>query len=84
MASIGSGFACQFEDVVEKTLGPLALSLESSCEITRAFRERRMTTAREMADTVLFLLSSRASHTTGQWLFVDGGYMNLDRALTMD
>lgn len=46
--------------------------------------ERRMTTAREMADTVLFLLSSRASHTTGQWLFVDGGYMNLDRALTMD
>ncbi len=46
--------------------------------------ERRMTTAREMADTVLFLLSSRASHTTGQWLFVDGGYMHLDRALTMD
>jgi L-fucose dehydrogenase len=45
--------------------------------------ERRMTTAREMADTVLFLLSSRASHTTGQWLFVDGGYAHLDRALTM-
>ena len=46
--------------------------------------ERRMTTAREMADTVLFLLSARASHTTGQWLFVDGGYKHLDRALTMD
>lgn len=46
--------------------------------------ERRMTTARELADTVLFLLSSRASHTTGQWLFVDGGYRHLDRALTMD
>lgn len=45
--------------------------------------ERRMTTAREMADTVLFLLSARASHTTGQWLFVDGGYRHLDRALTM-
>jgi L-fucose dehydrogenase len=43
---------------------------------------RRMTTAAEMADTVLFLLSSRASHTTGQWLFVDGGYVHLDRRLT--
>lgn len=45
--------------------------------------DNRMTTARELADTVLFLLSARASHTTGQWLFVDGGYVHLDRALTM-
>ncbi|AGI22677.1 short chain dehydrogenase [Pseudomonas sp. ATCC 13867] len=43
---------------------------------------RRMTTAEEIADSVLFLLSSRASHTTGQWLVVDGGYTHLDRALT--
>jgi len=42
---------------------------------------RRMTTDREIADTVVFLLSDRASHTTGQWLFVDGGYTHLDRAL---
>jgi len=42
---------------------------------------QRMTTAREIADTVVFLLSDRASHTTGQWLFVDGGYTHLDRAL---
>ena len=41
----------------------------------------RMTAAREIADTVVFLLSDRAGHTTGQWLFVDGGYTHLDRAL---
>ena len=43
---------------------------------------QRMTTPQEIANTVVFLLSSRASHTTGQWLTVDGGYMHLDRALT--
>ncbi|TAG29442.1 MAG: SDR family oxidoreductase [Rhodobacterales bacterium] len=41
----------------------------------------RMTTAEEIAATVVFLLSDRAGHTTGQWCFVDGGYVHLDRAL---
>ncbi len=41
----------------------------------------RMTTAEEIAATTVFLLSDQASHTTGQWLFVDGGYVHLDRAL---
>jgi L-fucose dehydrogenase len=41
----------------------------------------RMTTAEEIAATTVFLLSDRARHTTGQWLFVDGGYVHLDRAL---
>lgn len=41
----------------------------------------RMTTPREIADTVVFLLSPRSSHTTGQWLFPDGGYTHLDRAI---
>jgi L-fucose dehydrogenase len=41
----------------------------------------RMTEPREIADTVAFLLSDRAGHTTGQWVFVDGGYTHLDRAL---
>jgi L-fucose dehydrogenase len=44
----------------------------------------RMTTAQEIADTVLFLLSARASHITGQWIHVDGGYVHLDRAITKD
>jgi L-fucose dehydrogenase len=43
---------------------------------------KRMTTAEEIAATVLFLLSPRSNHTTGQHLFVDGGYVHLDRALT--
>ena len=43
---------------------------------------RRMTTDREIADTVAFLLSPRSSHTTGQWIVPDGGYVHLDRALT--
>jgi L-fucose dehydrogenase len=43
--------------------------------------ENRMTTAEEIADTVVFLLSNKSSHTTGQLLFVDGGYSHLDRSL---
>jgi len=43
---------------------------------------KRFTTSEEMADTAVFLLSPRASHTTGQWVFVDGGYTHLDRALS--
>jgi L-fucose dehydrogenase len=43
---------------------------------------KRMTKPEEIADMVLFLLSERASHITGQHLFVDGGYTHLDRALT--
>ena len=41
----------------------------------------RMTTPTEIANTVAFLLSEVSSHTTGQLLFVDGGYTHLDRAL---
>jgi L-fucose dehydrogenase len=44
--------------------------------------EKRMTTAEEIASMVVFLLSGKSSHTTGQHLFVDGGYVHLDRALT--
>jgi L-fucose dehydrogenase len=43
--------------------------------------ENRLTKPEEIADTVLFLLSDRSSHTTGQWVFVDGGYTHLDRAI---
>jgi L-fucose dehydrogenase len=44
--------------------------------------EKRMTTAGEIATMVVFLISAKAGHITGQHLFVDGGYVHLDRALT--
>lgn len=44
--------------------------------------EKRMTTADEIAAMAVFLLSDQSSHTTGQWLFVDGGYVHLDRAIS--
>jgi NAD(P)-dependent dehydrogenase (short-subunit alcohol dehydrogenase family) len=42
---------------------------------------KRMTTAEEIANMVAFLLSEKSSHTTGQLIYVDGGYVHLDRAL---
>jgi len=44
--------------------------------------ERRMTAPEEIAAMAVFLISAQASHITGQYLFVDGGYVHLDRALT--
>ncbi|PXA75655.1 SDR family oxidoreductase [Auritidibacter sp. NML100628] len=43
--------------------------------------EKRMTTPKEIADMGVFLLSPLSSHTTGQQIYVDGGYVHLDRAL---
>jgi L-fucose dehydrogenase len=42
----------------------------------------RMTLPEEIASMAVFLLSPRAAHITGQHLYVDGGYVHLDRALT--
>ena len=44
--------------------------------------QNRMTAPEEIAAMVVFLLSARAGHITSQHLFVDGGYVHLDRALT--
>ncbi len=42
---------------------------------------QRFTTPEEIGQTVSFLLSDKSSHTTGQLIHVDGGYVHLDRAL---
>ena len=42
--------------------------------------EKRMTTGEEIANMVVFLLSHQSSHTTGQIIHIDGGYVHLDRA----
>lgn len=50
--------------------------------LSRIPLEKRFTTPEEIANAIVFLLSEKSSHTTGQILFVDGGYIHLDRALT--
>lgn len=42
---------------------------------------QRMTTSEEIANMVAFLLSDCSSHTTGQLIHVDGGYVHLDRSI---
>ncbi len=42
----------------------------------------RLTRPEEVADAIVWLASSRSSHMTGQFLYVDGGYTHLDRAAT--
>jgi len=43
--------------------------------------DKRMTKAEEIANMAAFLLSEKSSHTTGQLIHVDGGYVHLDRAI---
>ena len=43
--------------------------------------ENRMTAPQEIADACLFTISDRSSHTTGQFIIIDGGYVHLDRSL---
>ena len=66
----------------EKWISTLPNPEEKLKEITSKIPlGNRMTTTEEIANTVAFLLSERSSHTTGQLVYVDGGYVHLDRAL---
>jgi len=50
--------------------------------ISRIPLGKRMTKPEEIAAAALFLISNQSAHTTGQHLYVDGGYVHLDRSLT--
>jgi L-fucose dehydrogenase len=66
----------------ERWIKTLPNSEETLNEInSRIPLQNRMTSAEEIANTTAFLLSEKSSHTTGQILHVDGGYVHLDRAL---
>jgi len=66
----------------EKWIKTLPNPEEKLREITSKIPfEQRMTTSEEIGNMVVFLLSGRSSHTTGQIIHVDGGYVHLDRAL---
>lgn len=71
-----------FTPLYEKWVNTLPNPAEKLAQITSKIPlENRMTTAREIANMVAFLLSDASSHTTGQIIHVDGGYVHLDRAL---
>lgn len=71
-----------FTPLYEKWINTLPNSETKLKEITAKIPfENRMTTAEEIANMVTFLLSEKSSHTTGQMIHVDGGYVHLDRAL---
>lgn len=66
----------------EKWITTLANPEEKLKEITDKIPfENRMTTPEELGNATAFLLSPCSSHTTGQLIHVDGGYVHLDRAL---
>ena len=66
----------------EKWIETLPNAKEKLAEITSKIPlEQRMTTPIEIANMAAFLLSPQSSHTTGQLIHVDGGYVHLDRAL---
>ena len=71
-----------FTPLYEKWINTLTYPEETLKQITEKIPlENRMTDPMEIANMVAFLLSNRSSHTTGQLLYVDGGYTHLDRAL---
>ncbi|MFN8357923.1 MAG: SDR family oxidoreductase [Spirosomataceae bacterium] len=71
-----------FTPLYAKWIQTLPNPTEKLAQITsRIPFEKRMTTAEEIANMVAFLLSDKSSHTTGQLMHVDGGYVHLDRAI---
>lgn len=72
-----------YTPLYDKWINTLPNPEEMLAKITRKIPfENRMTTAEEIANMVTFLLSDKSSHITGQLIYVDGGYVHLDRAIS--
>lgn len=71
-----------YTPLYDKWIKTLPNPVETLQEINaRIPLENRMTTAEEIANMVVFLLSDASSHTTGQLIHIDGGYVHLDRSI---
>ncbi len=69
----------------EKCLAAMPDPAAAKAEMERLIPfERRFTTIEELANMAVFLASPCSSHTTGQIIFVDGGYTHLDRKCTAE
>ena len=80
LTGAGASFPAPLYD---KWINTLPNPEEMLAKITRKIPfENRMTTAEEIANMVTFLLSDKSSHITGQLIYVDGGYVHLDRAIS--
>ncbi|MEM1296180.1 MAG: SDR family oxidoreductase [Verrucomicrobiota bacterium] len=66
-----------YEYWLEKQANPEARKAEIESRIPLG---SRMTSTDEIAAMTVFLLSPRSSHTTGQLVHVDGGYVHFDRS----
>jgi L-fucose dehydrogenase len=71
-----------YTPLYEKWIQTLPNPEETLAKITQRIPlGKRMTTPLEIGQMVAFLLSEKSSHTTGQLVHVDGGYVHLDRAI---
>ncbi len=71
-----------YTPLYDKWIKTLDNPVETLARITAKIPlENRMTTSEEIANMAVFLISEKSSHTTGQLIHVDGGYVHLDRAL---
>ncbi len=75
---VAESYTPAYEKWIQTLAAPEAKLKEICSKIPLA---NRMTTPMEIANAVAFLLSDVSSHTTGQIIHVDGGYVHLDRAL---
>jgi L-fucose dehydrogenase len=75
---VAESWTPQYETWIQTLSNPEAKLKEITSKIPF---ENRMTTPEEIANMTAFLLSEKSSHTTGQIIHVDGGYVHLDRAL---